>query len=412
MNARSPSGDLWLLTPGPLTTSPEVKEAARHDFGSRDHHFIDINRQVRERLVAIAGGQGTHACVPLQGSGTFVVEAMLGTFVPRDGKVLILANGAYGHRMAKICEVAGRRFAVLEAAEDTPVDPHALDRALADDPDTTHVAVVHCETTTGVENPVEAIARICAEHSRGLLVDAMSAFGALPLDARTTPFEAAVAASGKCLESTPGLGFCIARHDALERARGNAHALSLDLREQYVAMEKNGQWRFTPPVQTILSLHRALEEFEAEGGVAGRGGRYRTNLKILVDGMRRLGFETLLPDSVQAPIIVTFRMPADPRFEFEDFYERMRRRGYVIYPGKLTLAPSFRIGCIGRLGPAEMHGALAAVEGILDEMGVSSGASGAPAGPNPPQESTGGNSGEDFGGILGDAAADGADAAL
>ena len=387
MNAQSPSGDPWLLTPGPLTTSPEVKEAARHDYGSRDRHFIEVNRQVRDRLVAIAGGQGTHVCVPLQGSGTFVVEAMLGTFVPRNGKVLILVNGSYGHRMEKICEVAGRRFASIETAEDTPVDPEALDRALAADAEITHVAVIHCETTSGVVNPVDAIARVCTEHSRGLLVDAMSAFGALPLDARSTPFDAAVAASGKCLESTPGLGFCIARREALEGAAGNAHALSLDLRDQFVAMEKNGQWRFTPPVQAILSLHRALEEFEAEGGVAARGERYRNNSKLLVDGMRRLGFETLLPDAVQAPIIVTFRMPADPRFEFENFYERMRRRGYVIYPGKLTLAPSFRIGCIGRLGPAEMHGALAAVEGILEEMGVSSGAPAAPPAPDSTRES-------------------------
>ena len=378
MSARSPSGDPWLLTPGPLTTSPEVKEAARHDYGSRDRRFIEINRRVREGLVAITGGQGTHVCVPLQGSGTFVVEAMLGTFVPRDGKVLILVNGAYGQRMAKICEVAGRRREVLETAEDAPVDPRALDRALAGDAGISHVAIVHCETTSGVLNPVEAIARICARHSRSLLVDAMSAFGALPLDARTTPFEALVAASGKCLESTPGLGFCIARREALERARGNAHALSLDLLDQYLAMERDGQWRFTPPVQTILSLDRALDEFEAEGGVEARGARYRENSRTLVEGMRRLGFETLLPDTVQAPVILTFHMPADPRFAFEDFYERMRLGGYVIYPGKLTAAPSFRMGCIGRLGPAQMRGALAAVESALEAMGVSSGAPAAP----------------------------------
>ena len=378
MSARSPSGDPWLLTPGPLTTSPEVKEAARHDYGSRDRRFIEINRRVREGLVEIAGGQDSHVCVPLQGSGTFVVEAMLGTFVPRDGKVLILVNGAYGQRMAKICEVAWRRREVLETAEDAPVDPWALDRALAGDTGISHVAIVHCETTSGVLNPVEAIARICARHSRGLLVDAMSAFGALPLDARTTPFEALVAASGKCLESTPGLGFCIARREALERARGNAHALSLDLLDQYLAMERDGQWRFTPPVQTILSLDRALDEFEAEGGVEARGARYRENSRTLVEGMRRLGFETLLADAVQAPIIVTFHMPADPSFAFDDFYERMRLSGYVIYPGKLTAAPSFRIGCIGRLGPAEMRGALAAVENALEAMGVSSGAPAAP----------------------------------
>ena len=374
MSARSPSGDPWLLTPGPLTTSPEVKEAARHDYGSRDLRFIDINRRVRERLVAIAGGEETHVCVPLQGSGTFVVEAMLGTFVPRDGKVLILVNGAYGQRMAKICEVAGRRFDVLETAEDLPVDPRALDGALAADAGVSHVTVVQCETTSGIVNPLETIARVCAARSRGLLVDAMSSFGALPLDAYTMPFEALAAASGKCLESTPGLGFCIARRETLERTRGNAHALSLDLCDQYLAMERDGQWRFTPPVQTILSLDRALDEFEAEGGVAARAARYRENLRTLVEGMRRLGFETLLPDAVQAPIIVTFHMPADPRFTFGGFYEHMRRRGYVIYPGKLTTAPSFRIGCIGRLGPAEMRGALAAVESILDEMGVSNAA--------------------------------------
>ena len=374
MSARSPSGDPWLLTPGPLTTSPEVKEAARHDYGSRDLRFIDINRRVRERLVAIAGGDGTHVCVPLQGSGTFVVEAMLGTFVPRGGKVLILVDGAYGQRMAKICEVAGRRHVLLETAEDQPVDPRALDRALAADAGISHVAVVQCETTSGIVNPLEAIARVCAARSRDLLVDAMSSFGALPLDARTTPFEALAAASGKCLESTPGFGFCIARRETLERTHGNAHSLSLDLHDQYLAMERDGQWRFTPPVQTILSLDRALEEFEAEGGVAARRKRYEENLRILVGGMRRLGFETLLPDAVQAPIIVTFHMPADPRFAFEGFYERMRCRGYVIYPGKLTAAPSFRIGCIGRLGPAEMRGALAAVESVLEEMGVSSGA--------------------------------------
>ena len=374
MSARSPSGDPWLLTPGPLTTSAEVKEAARHDYGSRDLRFIDINRRVRERLVAIAGGQETHVCVPLQGSGTFVVEAMLGTFVPRDGKVLILVNGAYGRRMAQICEAAGRRHALLETGEDRAVDSRALDRLLDRDTAISHVAVVHCETTSGIVNPLEAVARVCEERSRVLLVDAMSSFGALPLDARTMPFEAMAAASGKCLESTPGLGFCIARREALERARGNAHALSLDLCDQYLAMERDGQWRFTPPVQTILSLDRALDEFEAEGGVAARGKRYEENLRILVGGMRRLGFETLLPDAVQAPIIVTFHMPADPRFAFESFYERMRCRGYVIYPGKLTAAPSFRIGCIGRLGPAEMRGALAALESILEEMGVSSGA--------------------------------------
>ena len=368
----SPTGDPWLLTPGPLTTSPEVKQAALHDYGSRDSHFIAVNRRIREALVEIAGGRDSHVCIPLQGSGTFVVEAMLGSFVPRDGKVLVLVNGAYGTRIVKICRVMGRDFVTQEAPEDVPNDPEALERTLAGDPEITHVVAVHCETTSGILNPIEDIARITARHGRGFLIDAMSAFGAVPLDAREVPFDAVVASSNKCLEGTPGVGFCIARSEALAKTEGNSHSLSLDLYDQYMSMERNGQWRFTPPVQTILTFDRALQEFAAEGGVEGRGGRYRKNCRILVDGMRRLGFQTLLPDELQAPIIVTFHMPADPRFQFEAFYDGMRRRGYVIYPGKLTVAESFRIGCIGRLGEEEMRGALGAVEDLLSDMKVES----------------------------------------
>jgi 2-aminoethylphosphonate-pyruvate transaminase len=368
--AASPTGDPWLLTPGPLTTSPTVKQAMLHDYGSRDGRFIAINRRLRERLVAIAGGAGTHVCVPLQGSGTFVVEAMLGTFVPPGGKLLILVNGAYGRRMARICEVIGRRATVQETPEDVPVDPRALDAALAADAAITHVAVVQCETTSGILNPLQKVADVVARHGRGLLIDAMSAFGALPLDVRSVRCDAVVASSNKCLEGSPGMGFCIARSAALAATKGNSPSLSLDLYDQWQAMEKNGQWRFTPPTHCILALDRALDEFDAEGGLAGRGGRYRENCAILVEGMRAMGFRTLLPDALQAPIIVTFHMPADPRFVFETFYDRLAAAGYVIYPGKLTVADSFRIGCIGRLGAEQMRGALAAIRAALAEMGV------------------------------------------
>lgn len=366
----SPTGDPWLLTPGPLTTSPGVKKAMLHDYGSRDLDFIAVNRRLRERLVAIVHGEAAHVCVPLQGSGTFAVEAMLGNFVPRDGKLLILINGAYGRRMAKVCDYYRREYEVLETPEDVPVDPGALDRALAADDAITHVAVVHCETTSGILNPLAAVAEVTARHGRGLLIDAMSAFGALPLDAREIRFDAVVASSNKCLEGSPGLGFCIARREALQAAKGNSPSLSLDLHDQWTAMEGNGQWRFTPPTHCILAFDRALDEFEAEGGVAGRGGRYRENCDILVSGMRRLGFQTLLPDELQAPIIVTFHTPADPNFVFETFYDRLRRKGFVIYPGKLTVADSFRIGCIGRLGAEQMRAALRAVETTLTEMSV------------------------------------------
>jgi 2-aminoethylphosphonate-pyruvate transaminase len=325
---------------------------------------------VLDRITAIAGGVGTHETVPVQGSGTFAVEAMLTSFVPKSGKALVLINGAYGRRLVKMCEVAGHAHAALEWAEDQPVDAGKVEAALAADQSITHVAVVHCETTSGVLNPVKAVAEAVQRQGRRLLIDAMSAFGALALDAKTVPFDAVVASSNKCLEGVPGIGFCLARKAALEETKGNCPSLSLDLYDQWVAMEGNGQWRFTPPTHAILAFDQALKEFEAEGGQPGRGGRYADNCKVLVEGMRALGFQTLLPDRLQAPIIVTFLMPSDPKFHFQTFYDRLRERGFVIYPGKLTVADTFRIGCIGRLGRSEMEGALAAIRAVLGELGV------------------------------------------
>ena len=363
----------YLLTPGPLTTSLTVKQAMLCDWGSRDRDFIALNARVRERLVRIAGAEQTHVCVPLQGSGSFVVEAMLGTLVPPAGRLLVLVNGAYGERMVRMGRRHGCHVVALTTPEDQPNDLTALERMLVADQAITHVAAVHCETTSGILNPIERIAEITAAAGRRLLIDAMSAFGALPLDAGEVPFEAVAASANKCLEGVPGVGFALVRREALAAAEGNAPALSLDLHDQWSSMERTGQWRFTPPTHVLAALDQALEEHAAEGGVGGRGTHYRANCRILIEGMRALGFETLLADHLQAPIIVTFRMPADPRFVFEDFYDRLRGRGYVIYPGKLTVAPSFRIGCIGRIGPHEVRGALAAIRATLAEMGVASG---------------------------------------
>ncbi len=370
----SPTGDPWLLTPGPLTTSETVKQSMLHDYGSRDSGFIRINREIREQLISIIHGDGSHECVPLQGSGTFAVEAMIGSFVPTDGKLLVLINGAYGKRILKISEYYAIAGTTLEWPEDQPVDVAQLDAALKADTDISHVAVVHCETTSGILNPLEAVAACVAEHGRALLIDSMSIFGATEIDARQLPFDAVVASSNKCLEGVPGMGFCLARRTALEATQGNARSLSLDLYDQWRAMEANAQWRFTPPTHCLLAFHTALCEFNEAGGVAGRGGRYRENCDVLVAGMRELGFKTLLPDALQAPIIVTFHMPADPAFVFQDFYDHLRGYGFVIYPGKLTVADSFRIGCIGRLGTTQMRAALETIAGVLKNMGVSSGA--------------------------------------
>ncbi len=361
--------DAFLLTPGPLTTSIDVKRAMLTDWGSRDPAFIELNADIRRRLVTIAGG-GDFVSVPVQGSGTFAIEATLGTLVPPTGRLLVLVNGAYGERMMTIMDYLGRGAIALTAAEDQVHDLDALDRTLARDPTITHVAAVHCETTSGILNPLGEIAAVVAAHGRALIVDAMSSFGALPLDAPSLPCAAVVASSNKCLEGVPGMGYAIIDRSALEAAAGNSHSLALDLHAQWRAMEGNGQWRFTPPTHVLAAFRQALIEHQAEGGVVGRQRRYAANCRVLVAGMRKLGFATLLPDRLQAPIIVTFHMPGDERFTFDVFYQRLAERGYVIYPGKLTRAPTFRIGCIGRVMPDDMDDAVAAVAAVLGDMGV------------------------------------------
>jgi 2-aminoethylphosphonate-pyruvate transaminase len=369
--ALSETGDPFLLTPGPLTTSRSVKAAMIHDWGSRDAAFVAINREVLERLPEIANAGDDYVTVPMQGSGTFAVEAMLTSFVPPKGKVLLLVNGAYGHRARRILDIAKRKAVVHETPEDTPPDLAKVERIVKSTPSITHVFAVHCETTSGILNPIEKIGALAAAHGKSFLLDSMSAFGALPLDLPRMHVDAVAASSNKCIEGVPGLGFVICRREALAQTKGRATTLVLDLHDQWANFEKTGQYRFTPPIHVIVAFHQALQEFAAEGGVDGRGGRYRNNCRILIAGMRALGFRTLLADELQAPIIVTFHMPTHPRFVFQRFYDGLKDRGYVIYPGKLTVAESFRIGCIGRLGEKEMHGALAAVRAVLDEMGVS-----------------------------------------
>jgi 2-aminoethylphosphonate-pyruvate transaminase len=363
--------DPWLLTPGPLTTSLSVKEAMLHDWGSRDQAFIDMTARVRDKLVAMVASPETHTCVPIQGSGTFAVEATISTLLPRDGKLLVLVNGAYGNRIASVCNYLGRDSAILETPEDTPSDIAALDRMLSEDDAITHVAAIHCETTSGILNPMVEVADCVKRHGRSLIIDAMSALGALPLDDRTAPFDAVIASSNKCLEGVPGIGFAVIRKDVLEGCKGNCHSLSLDMYEQWRGLEGNGQWRFTPPTHVLAALDRAITEHEEEGGVEGRGRRYAENCRTLIAGMRELGFVPLLSDNLQAPIIVTFHMPADPSFDFERFYRRVGEKGFLLYPGKLTVAPSFRIGCIGRLGVREIQAALTAIGDVVSDMNIS-----------------------------------------
>ena len=335
------------------------------DWCTWDQEYNDIVQSIRTRLSALATSRADadYSAVLMQGSGTFAVEATLGTAVPRDGKLLVLANGHYGVRMGEIARRLEIPYVLHNAGETGRPDLQLLEETLEKDSDITHVAVVHCETTTGMLNPIEAVGEIVRKAGRCYIVDAMSSFGGIPMDAAAIGADFVVSSANKCIQGVPGFGFIVARKGALEQCAGRARSLSLDLYDQWYEMEhKGGKWRFTSPTHVVRAFDQALTELEAEGGVAARYARYSENHRILVQGMRELGFQCLLPDDWQSPIITSFYNPENPAYDFGIFYARLKEKGFVIYPGKVTGADSFRIGNIGHVFPEDIRKLLQAVE--------------------------------------------------
>ncbi len=364
-------GEPYLLTPGPLTTAFSTKQAMLRDWGSWDADFRSMTATMRQQLLAMIGGHNQEFdCVPIQGSGTFLIEAMLGSLLPKESKTLALVNGAYGQRIVETLQYLGREYSVIDKGDYLPPRGDEVAAALIADERLTHVVVVHCETSSGILNPIEEISRVVYRHGRKLLIDSMSSFGALPLDVKKVRYEAIASSANKCLEGVPGFGFVIACKNELEAARGCSHSLSLDVHAQWHHMNKTGQWRFTPPTHVVAALMEAVRLHCEEGGVEARYRRYTANRDVMVDGMRELGFETLLDNQWLSPIIVTFFNPADARFDFSTFYQLMKQKGFIIYPGKLTAVDSFRIGCIGHIDEGVMLKVVAAAAESLKAMAV------------------------------------------
>ncbi|MBI2434895.1 MAG: 2-aminoethylphosphonate--pyruvate transaminase [Candidatus Hydrogenedentes bacterium] len=366
-----PARDKLLLTPGPLTTSQTVKQAMLRDYGSRDRAFIERVADIRRRLLGLGGvASPDYEAVLMQGSGTYAVESVFSSCVPPDGRVLLVVNGAYGRRMVRICEVLRIAAEVEVFPENATLDLRRIEQRLQRSRGVTHVAAVHCETSTGMFNPVEVLGALAAAAGARFVVDAMSSFAAVPLDLDKAHIDYLVSSANKCIEGVPGFAFVLARRAALLESRGWARSLSLDLLAQWEGLEANGQFRFTPPTHALAAFHQALLELEAEGGVAGRAARYRTNYETLVAGMRALGFEEYLDPALQGYIITSYRYPATARWDFEQFYQQLSARGFVIYPGKTSDADCFRIGNIGRIFPEDIRALLAAVRDVVMEMGM------------------------------------------
>jgi 2-aminoethylphosphonate-pyruvate transaminase len=364
--------DSLLFTPGPLTTSATVKAAMQRDLGSRDSQFIDLVAQIRTELLKIAGvSQASgYEAVLMQGSGTFALEAVFSSVIPPDGRLLVLANGAYGERMLQIAERLKIAVAIQRWPEHESPNAKTVRQLLATGTPPTHVAIVHLETTTGILNPIEEIAGIVREQGCRFIVDAMSSFGGVPIDLAALPADYLVSSPNKCLEGVPGFSYVLARREALEDAADYSRSVSLDLLAQWQGFEHNGQFRFTPPTHTLLAFAQALEELGREGGVTARAQRYRANRDVLLAGMRRIGFREYLAPERQSDIITSFRYPEDPAFDFEEFYHRLAADGLVIYPGKVSHADCFRIGTIGQIFPQQVEALVAGIERVLSQMGI------------------------------------------
>ena len=346
-----------LLTPGPLTTSQTVKEAMLTDRCTWDEDYnLHIVEEIRKSLVSLATQHtGDYTSILLQGSGTYCVEAVIGSVIKPGDKLLILSNGAYGDRMGNIAEYHGISYDMLAFDETEQVSVSYVDDYLSHNAEITHVAVVHCETTTGVLNPLKEIAHLVKMHGKKLIVDAMSSFGGVPLDVHELGIDFLISSANKCIQGVPGFGFIIARRSELLHCKGVSKSLSLDIYDQWEAMEKgHGKWRFTSPTHVVRAFKQAMDELAEEGGVEARHHRYCENHRVLVDGMRSLGFQTLLPDEIQSPVITSFLYPhAD--FNFKTFYTQLKERGFVIYPGKISQADTFRIGNIGDVHPEDFR---------------------------------------------------------
>jgi 2-aminoethylphosphonate-pyruvate transaminase len=361
-----------LFTPGPLNTSASVKEEMLQDLGSRDIEFINVVKDVRNSILRLGNvsKEDGYECVIIQGSGTFGVESVFSSVIGSDDLVLNIINGNYGKRISKICDIHKINHIDLIFEENEYLDIELIEQTLMDNKGITHLSIVHCETTTGIINPIESIAEICKENNLVFIVDSMSIFGAIDINIKDLKIDYLVSSSNKCVEGVPGFSFVIANKQQLLNTKGLARTLSLDLYSQWEGLERDGQFRFTPPIQVILAFKKALEELANEGGPLARGLRYKENANIILKEMKELGFESYLSEDKSSYIINTFYYPNHPNFNFKEFYNRLNDKGYVIYPGKLSERDTFRIGNIGKLYRKDMYQLVEAIKVVLDEMEI------------------------------------------
>lgn len=361
-----------LLTPGPLSTTDSVRKAMQNDWCTWDQEYMELVETIRERLVMIATKQqNEYTAVLMQGSGTFAVESVLGTVISRNSaKLLIATNGAYGNRIIQMANILGIRTVISRTNENEPTNLAEIEDYLQNDQEITHVIIVHCETTTGILNPIESVCRLAKAYGKITIVDAMSSFGGIELDVDDDKIDFLISSANKCIQGVPGFGFVIAKKAELQKCEGISHSLSLDLYDQWKTMEElGGKWRFTSPTHVVRAFDQALVELFQEGGVSERHNRYAKNQQFLVKGMAELGYKPYVAPKNQSPIITAFLFP-DDEFQFEPFYQHLKKEGFVIYPGKVSEVLTFRIGTIGEVYIEDIKRLLQAIKKWSELKGV------------------------------------------
>ena len=364
--------DNKLFTPGPLNTKLTVKEAMLHDMGSRDKEFLIVVKEIRDELLAIAGvtAEEGYDTVLMQGSGTFGVESVISSVIPPAGHLLLITNGAYGDRIGQMATAYQIKTTTLSYKENVVPPARDVEEVLKSDDSITHVAIIHCETTTGIFNDIKTIGELTRKYNKIYVVDAMSSFGAVPIDFKALDIDFLISSSNKCIEGVPGFSFVIFKKSSLENCKFNARTVSLDLYSQWKYMTNGNQFRFTPPIQSILAFRKAIGELKEEGGVQKRAERYKQNYDRLIEGTEALGLKTYLNKQDQGYIITSFLFPEHPNFDFTRFYEKLHELGQVIYQGKLSDTDCFRIGNIGQLYLKDINILISAIQEVLNEMGM------------------------------------------
>lgn len=361
----------YLLTPGPVTVPQSIKEGMMADRSANSAPVIEMVRRIRSYLLEICSGTENFECVPLQGSATYAVEAVFQSLVPKGSRILVIENGAYGTRMARLAEVAG--FDVKKLSFGLQPMPTAADvaAALDADPGIDYVSLCHVETSTGALNPIEEIAAVARARGKKVIIDAVASFGGIPIDVEALDLEALIISPNKCFESVPGIGIVIARRTTLEEAEGRSVSLCLDLHDQWAFLQEHGFFRWTPPTHVLGAFAEAVRLHEVEGGVPSRNARYREHWSRLVDALRQRGFTTMLPDKYNAPIVTSFNVISHPNFTFDGLFNALDKRGVIIFPGNFPAVGTFRIGVMGDLQKPDIDYIIQCIDDALEEMDVS-----------------------------------------